>query len=78
MMKPVRVKQKRDFWRRNKRSEKKSCLLFHEYLELSSETNRKGMLSSSLILHPLTVHLFLSTIPDWKNKPAKSEETTNI
>ena len=74
LMKTIRVKQKRDFWKRNKptnkkRSEKKTLfspsgmlrILFWHY-------NRRGILSSPLILYPLTVHLFLSTISDKKKK----------
>ena len=83
LMKPIRVKQKRDFWKRNqptnkKRSEKKTLFLPSGMLRiLFGNYNRRGILSSPLILYPLTFHLFLSTISDNKKK-SLTEETIDI
>lgn len=74
LTKPIRVKQKRDFWKRNKPTNKKGQkrnppLFFSGMLRiLFWNYNRRGILSSPLILYPLPVHLFLSTISDKKKK----------
>lgn len=76
VMKLVRMKQKRDFWRRNNNKKGQEKNLFSPPGTLGSffwNCDRKGILSSSLILHPLALHLFLSTISDLKKKCQKCQ-----